>query len=54
MTCNATAMKAVCGAPIKGMEMKEKPKAPLAGFNTRTTKIVSALAGKPKQQQTAA
>ena len=34
--------------------MKEKPKAPLAGFNTRTTKIVSALAGKPKQQQTAA
>ena len=34
--------------------MKEKPKAPTAGFNTRTTKIVSALAGKSNQQQTAA
>ena len=49
MNCNATAIKAVCGAPIKGMEMKEKPKAPMAGFNTRTTKIVSVLAGKSNQ-----
>ena len=34
--------------------MKEEPKAPFAGFITRTTKIVSALAGKSKQQQAAA
>ena len=34
--------------------MKEKPKAPMAGFNTRTTKIVSVLAGKSNQQQTTA